>query len=230
MSSWKDRISPADPTNEQLRVTLFIGLGLLHIAAEILSAPPAVETALEAGDPERFRLLFAAEAARCWLVGHGAADSTDTPGEDSASVLASLELARRLARAEVPERQLMDRPAEVVRYLVLRYGLRDQEVMGALFLDARHRLVGEEEIFRGALIRAAVEPRRFIALAICRSTAGLLIFHTHPSGDPSPSPEDVRFTRRMHEACEVVGLQLLDHLILGSSRRWVSLRERWRRR
>ena len=84
MSSWKDRISPADPTNEQVRVTLFIGLGLLHIAAEIFSAPPAVETALEAGDPERFRLLFAAEATRCWLVGHGIADSTDAPGEDSA--------------------------------------------------------------------------------------------------------------------------------------------------
>ena len=133
----------------------------------------------------------------------------------AASVLASLELARRLARAEVPERQLMDRPAELVRYLVLRYGLRDQEVMGALFLDARHRLVGEEEVFRGALSRAA---------------AGLLIFRTHPSGDPSPSPEDVRFTRRMDEACGAVGLQLLDHLILGSSRRWVSLRERWRGR
>ena len=148
----------------------------------------------------------------------------------AASVLASLELARRLARAEVPERQLMDRPAEVVRYLVLRYGLRDQEVMGALFLDARHRLVGEEEVFRGALSRAAVEPRQLIARAMGRAAAGLLIFHTHPSGDPSPSPEDVRFTRRMDEACEVVGLQLLDHLILGSSRRWVSLRARWRGR
>ncbi len=84
MSSWKDRISPDDPTNEQLRVSLFIGLGLLHISAEILAAPPAVETVLEAGDPERFRLLSAAEAARCWLVGHGAADSTDAPGVDSA--------------------------------------------------------------------------------------------------------------------------------------------------
>jgi hypothetical protein len=84
MSSLKDRISPADPTNDQLRVTLFIGLGLLHISAEILSTLPDAETALEAGHPERFRLLFAGEAARCWLVGHGAADSTERPGEDSA--------------------------------------------------------------------------------------------------------------------------------------------------
>jgi hypothetical protein len=84
MSSLTDRISPADPTNEQLRVSLLIGLGLLHIAAEILARAPGVETALEAGDRERFRLLFAAEAARCWIVGHGAEDSADSPGEDSA--------------------------------------------------------------------------------------------------------------------------------------------------
>ena len=61
----------------------------------------------------------------------------------AASVLASLELARRLARADIPERELLDRPAEIARYLVLRYAVRDQEVMGALFLDARHRLIAE---------------------------------------------------------------------------------------
>ena len=61
----------------------------------------------------------------------------------AASVLASLELARRLARAEIPERELLDRPAEIARYLVLRYAVRDQEVMGALYLDARHRLIAE---------------------------------------------------------------------------------------
>ena len=63
----------------------------------------------------------------------------------AASVLASLELARRLARAEIPDRELLDRPAEIARYLVLRYAVRDQEVMGALYLDARHRLIAETE-------------------------------------------------------------------------------------
>lgn len=144
----------------------------------------------------------------------------------AASVLASLELARRLARAEVPEREPMRRPAEVARYLALRYSLRDQEVMGALFLDTRHRLVGIEELFRGALTRASVEPRQIIALALDRAAEGLALFHTHPSGDPSPTVEDVRFTRRMAEACEVVGLRLADHIILGGTRRWVSLREK----
>ncbi len=84
MSSLRDRIAPADPTNDELRVTLSIGLGLLHLAAETLSCLPPAETGLEGGDRERFRILFAAEATRCWVVGHGAEDSADSPGSDSA--------------------------------------------------------------------------------------------------------------------------------------------------
>jgi DNA repair protein RadC len=144
----------------------------------------------------------------------------------AASVLATHELARRLARAEVPEREPMSRPAEVARYLALRYARRDQEVMGALFLDTRRRLIGEAELFRGALTRASVEPRQILALALDHAAESLALFHTHPSGDPSPTVEDVRFTRRMAEACAVVGVRLVDHIILGGARRWVSLQAR----
>jgi DNA repair protein RadC len=86
--------------------------------------------------------------------------------------------------------------------------------------------VGEPEVFRGALHRAAVEPRQILFPALVRGAAALVIFHSHPSGDPSPSLEDLSFTRRMAEACEALGVRLVDHLILGSTRRWVSLRER----
>lgn len=144
----------------------------------------------------------------------------------AASVLASLELARRLARADIPERELLDRPAVIARYLVLRYAVRDQEVMGALYLDARHRLIAETEAFRRTLIRAAAEPRPFLCAALSVGAASLALFHTHPSGDPSPSPEDIRFTRQMEEACAIVGVRLIDHLILGSATRWVSLKTR----
>ena len=144
----------------------------------------------------------------------------------AASVLASLELARRLARAEIPERELLDRPAEIARYLVLRYAVRDQEVMGALYLDARHRLIAESELFKGTLVRAATEPRPILCAALAVGAGGILLWHTHPSGDPSPSPEDIRFTRRLEEAGAIVGVRLLDHLILGSTNRWISLRNR----
>jgi hypothetical protein len=84
MSSLKDRISPADPANPVLRVTLYTALALLCKGAEIVSRLPALETALEAGDRERFRLLSAAGAALGWLLGQGAEDSVDALGRESA--------------------------------------------------------------------------------------------------------------------------------------------------
>jgi DNA repair protein RadC len=114
----------------------------------------------------------------------------------------------------------------VVRYLALRYHLRDQEVMGAVFLDARNRLLGDCELFRGTLHRAAVEPREILKECLLRGAAGVVLFHTHPSGDPSPSTEDLLFTRRMEVAAEVVGVRLVDHLVVGGAGRWLSLLRR----
>ncbi len=143
-----------------------------------------------------------------------------------ASLLAAVELARRLARADLPERVPLSHPRAVASYLSLRYSLKAQEVMGALYLDTRNRLLAEAELFRGTLNRAAVEPRAILKRGLLRDAAGILLFHTHPSGDPSPSAEDLAFTRRMAEAGDLIGLRLMDHLILGAGGRWVSLRQR----
>lgn len=144
----------------------------------------------------------------------------------AATLLAALELARRVARAELPDRLPLGNPDAVARYLLLRYAERDQEVMGALFLDLRNRLLGEAELYRGTMARASVEPRAFLKQALLRSAAGILLFHTHPSGDPSPSAEDLAFTRRLSDAADLLGLRLLDHVVLGGGHRWVSLRKR----
>jgi DNA repair protein RadC len=148
----------------------------------------------------------------------------------AASVIASLELARRLAHAEIPKRAPMNSALAVVRYLILKYAVRDQEVMGALFIDVRNRLMGEGEIFRGTLHRTTVEPREIFRQALLRGAAAVVLFHTHPSRDPSPSMEDLAFTRRMIEAGDAIGIKFQDHLVLGCTNRWVSLRERgvWR--
>ena len=111
-------------------------------------------------------------------------------------------------------------------YVAMRYGARDQEVMGALFLDVRHRLIGDQELFRGTLSRASVEPRKVLTEALRLGASAVVLFHTHPSGDPSPSLEDLAFTRRMADAGEVLGVKLLDHLVVGVTGRWVSLKER----
>ncbi len=143
----------------------------------------------------------------------------------AASLLAVSALAQRLCRRAVPHRRPLREPSAVARYLSLRYEQPDQEVMGVLFLDTRHGLLGEEEMFRGTLDRAAVEPRQILRRALEMHAARVVLFHTHPSGDPSPSAEDLAFTRRMAGAGEVVGVNLVDHLILGSGGRWRSLRQ-----
>ena len=145
----------------------------------------------------------------------------------AAGLLAALEIARRLARDEMlQDREPMRRPSEMVRYLNMRYQSRDQEILGALYLDTRQHLLGEQEIYRGTLDQAAVEPREILKECLLRGAAGVVIFHTHPSGDPSPSPEDEEFTRHMAEAAKVIGIRLVDHLILGRPGRWVSLQDR----
>ena len=143
----------------------------------------------------------------------------------AATLLAAVEVGRRLAREQLLDGEPLTRPADVARYLALRYHTCDQEVMGALFLDARSRLLGEREMFRGTLSRIAVEPREILRECLQRSAVAIYLFHTHPSGDPSPSAEDLLFTRRMEEAAEIVGLRLADHVVLGSRGRWASLKE-----
>jgi DNA repair protein RadC len=76
------------------------------------------------------------------------------------------------------------------------------------------------------LNRTAVEPRAILKEALLRSAASMILFHTHTSGDPSPSMEDLEFTRRMLEAGKLLNIRLLDHLILGAHGRWVSLARR----
>jgi DNA repair protein RadC len=142
-----------------------------------------------------------------------------------ASLLAAVELGRRLARQELPV-DLLDQPERVAHYLHLRYGHVDQEVMGALFVDVRSRLVGEMEAFRGTMVRMAVEPRPILREALRKGAFGFILFHTHPSGDPTPSLEDVAFTDRMREASSAIGVRLVDHLILGAAGRWLSLQRR----
>jgi DNA repair protein RadC len=148
-----------------------------------------------------------------------------TPSHRS-SLFACLELSRRIARAEVPSRSPMNSPDAVARYLALQFTVQGQEVMGALFLDARNRLMRAKEIYRGTLSRAAVEPRAVLKEGLLCDAAGFVLFHTHPSGDPTPSAEDLAYTRRMAQAGEILGVRLVDHLIVGTGVQWTSLKQR----
>ncbi len=142
-----------------------------------------------------------------------------------AALLAAVELGVRRARGEIPRgRPLADRAA-TVRYLWLRYSVPAQEVFGALFLDSRGGLLGEEEFFRGTLTQVAVVPAPVLRAAIAVGASKILLFHTHPSGDPKPSGPDLLATRRFCEAAELVGLRLVDHLVLAGPEEWASVLE-----
>lgn len=149
------------------------------------------------------------------------------PPSQRAALLAAVEIACRLAWSQVPKTgPLKPSPARLARYIALRYGGQDQEVAGAVFLTARGDVLGERMLFRGTLHRCSIEPAQVLKAAELSGAAGLILWHTHPSGDPAPSREDIAFTRRMAKACELMGVRFVDHLVVAFGGAWVSLRER----
>ena len=102
----------------------------------------------------------------------------------------------------------------------------DREMLGALYLDTKNRAVGHTVAYIGTINRTAAEPRGIIVPALLTNAVGIIVFHNHPSGDPSPSAEDLAFTRKLSEAAEAVGARFVDHLILGDPPSFVSLKER----
>ncbi len=128
---------------------------------------------------------------------------------------------------ETPYKDLsLSHPAAVAKFLNEQLEDRPQEAMCAVYLDTRNHLIGWQIAYLGTLNRAVVEPRAIFQMALLTNAAGVIIAHNHPSGDPSPSAEDLAFTRRMAEAGDVIGTRLVDSIILGGNGRWVSLKQR----
>jgi len=146
-------------------------------------------------------------------------------GDPTIATRYRLELVRE---HEVPYEELepCNRPERAAKFLAELVRPFAYEVMGAVLLDTRNRAIGHVIAYMGTLNRAAVEPRGLLIPALLANAAGIILFHNHPSGDPSPSAEDLAFTRRLADAGETLGIRLVDHLILGEEPRWVSLRQR----
>jgi DNA repair protein RadC len=136
----------------------------------------------------------------------------------AARVLAALELGRRAAVEEPEERPRIHGPGDV--YLRLGPRLRDlgQEEFHALLLDTRHRVLREALVTRGTLDASLITPREVFRLAVLEGAAAVILVHNHPSGDPTPSPDDRAVTRQIAEAGRALGIPVLDHVILGDGR------------
>ena len=142
-----------------------------------------------------------------------------------ARIAAALEIGRRLAAHCDGERDPVRDPESLARPLIARYSHYLQERLGAVFLDSKNRIIREREIYVGTLNAATVSTRDVLRYALQDNAAAVVIFHNHPSGDPAPSAEDLVFTRKMAEAGRLLGVDVLDHLILGANR-YVSLKQR----
>ena len=132
-------------------------------------------------------------------------------------VLAALELGRRAAVEESLRRDRIQGPGDV--FLRLGPRLRDlpQEEFHALLLDTRHRVIREVLITRGTLDASLITPREVFRLAVVEGAAAVIVAHNHPSGDPSPSPDNRTVTSQIAEAGRALGITVLDHVILGTA-------------
>ncbi|CAI6082349.1 RadC family protein [Cohnella sp. JJ-181] len=137
---------------------------------------------------------------------------------------ASIELGRRMSRARLPQMPRIHRPQDASELLMEEMRHLREERFVCLFLDTKNQVIAIETLSVGSLSAAIVHPREVYRAAIRRSSASIICAHNHPSGDPTPSAEDIALTKRLAEAGTLVGIELLDHLVIGDNR-FVSLKE-----
>jgi DNA repair protein RadC len=102
----------------------------------------------------------------------------------------------------------------------------EQEHLRVLLLNTRNQVLNIQEIYVGNVNSAVVRPAEVLRPAVRENAPGIIVVHNHPSGDPTPSAEDVAVTSQIAQACKLLGIDLLDHLVIGSANRFVSLKER----
>jgi len=130
-------------------------------------------------------------------------------------IQAVFEIARRFSRVELKPGQVLSRSQQVFAHY--HYNLRDEkrEKFYAVLLDTKNRVIREELVSIGTLNFSLVHPREIFAPAIKESAASVILVHNHPSGDPAPSREDIQITTRLSEVGRIVGIEIIDHIIIG---------------
>jgi DNA repair protein RadC len=136
----------------------------------------------------------------------------------AAQIAAALELGRRTLTRAPAERPRLTTPQVAAGYLLPRFGGKAVERFGVVLLDTRHRVIRTAVLAVGTLNTSSVEPREVFREATIGGAAAFVAFHNHPSGDPTPSPDDIALTRRLVAAGVLMGIDVVDHLVLGDVR------------
>lgn len=140
-------------------------------------------------------------------------------------IKAALEIGRRLAANTPEERPRVASPGDAANLLMSEMMFLEQEHLRLILLDTRNRVLSTPTIYVGSLNSSVVRVGELFRAAIKENAAAFIVAHNHPSGDPSPSPEDINVTRQIVSAGKLLDIQLLDHIVIGYQR-YVSLKER----
>ena len=143
----------------------------------------------------------------------------------AAQIKAAIELGRRLTLESPEERPTVNSPADAAALVVYEMSALEQEHLRVILLDRRNRVLETVEIYKGSVNSSQVRVGEIFKEAIRKNASALIVVHNHPSGDPTPSPDDVAVTRAIVQAGKLMDVDVLDHMVIGQGR-WVSLKER----
>jgi DNA repair protein RadC len=143
----------------------------------------------------------------------------------AAQIKAALELGYRLSRENPKERPAINSPADAAGLVSYEMSVLEQEHLRVILLDTRNRVLDVIEVYKGSVNSSQIHVGEVFKDAIRRNAPALIVVHNHPSGDPTPSPDDVVVTRAIVQAGKLLDVDVLDHMIIGQGR-WVSLKER----
>ena len=143
----------------------------------------------------------------------------------AASILAAVELGRRLAKKAAEKVQIVHGPEDAAHYVMPHLRYEQKEHFAVLLLNTKNHILGLRDVSIGSLSASVVHPREVFAMAIRYAAASMILVHNHPSGDPNPSREDLAITDRLVKAGRILDIPVLDHIILGDNR-FLSLKEK----
>ncbi len=145
-------------------------------------------------------------------------DLTDIKGIGPAKatkIYAALELSKRISKSRGLAEFKVDSPESIAKIYMEELRYLKKEIVKLLLIDTKGNIVGDVQLSEGSLNSSIVHPREVFKEALIRSANKVIIIHNHPSGDPGPSEQDIQITRRLSEAGEIMGVELLDHIIIG---------------
>jgi DNA repair protein RadC len=215
-------LSPDDRPREKLLRHGAAALGDNELVAVVLGSGCAHASALDVAND-----LLHARGGLHGLARSACGDLARVAGigpVKAARLVAAQELGRRTLAVAPPARIRLTKPRDSAALLLPAFGSRPTEHFGVVLLDTKHRVIRTSVVATGTLNSTIVEPRDVFREAMLGAAAAIVVFHNHPSGDPSPSPDDIALTRRLVAVGELIGIPVVDHVVLGDAR-YCSLKE-----